>query len=175
LVPSVTDSWPYLLASLDPYLKLIHNSAVPGNTTAQMVDRFSRDVLRYRPDLLFVMGGTNDVGARWPAAATVANLRAIVRAAKSRGIEVVLMTMPPNNGCTKSQLAAMRRANAGLKAMAGQEGIRVIDVYTALANAAGRLPNSLVARDRLHLSLVGERAIAQLVYRTMYPAGPELD
>jgi lysophospholipase L1-like esterase len=155
--PSTAATWPAVLDQLDPDLVLVHNGGVPGNTTAQM----------------FVLGGTNDVGRDWPVSTTVANLRAIVRAAKARGIEVVLLTIPPNNGIYRVELKRLVQTNVLLKRMAAGEGITVVDDYAALANSSGRLSNTYCASDRIHLTLSGERALAQAVFRTLHPLLPD--
>jgi lysophospholipase L1-like esterase len=62
--------WPSRLTTNDPKLHLISNAGVPGDTTAKvsghsttgMLNRFASDVLNKSPDLVFIMGGTNDLG-----------------------------------------------------------------------------------------------------------------
>jgi lysophospholipase L1-like esterase len=170
---STAGTWPSLLASLHADLKLVHNAGVPGNTTAQMLARLARDVFAYSPDVLFVMGGTNDIGDNWGTSVIVANLRSIVRAAKARDIEVVLLTIPPNNASYQYKLKRIVAANTAIKKMAAEEGVAVIDVYSALATRGGRLKTAYAAADRLHLSAAGELVVAETVYRAVYPAGPE--
>jgi lysophospholipase L1-like esterase len=161
------NAWPRLLAALDPDLMLLHNSAVPGNTTAQMLARFRQDVLAYRPDVLFVMGGTNDVANGRPTSTTVANLRTIVESAKAAGIRVVLLTIPPNDGFGKNQLKKLRSINAALKRVGASERIAVVDAYQAVATSSGWLRKSCMAYDRLHLSQRGEEAVAAAVYERL--------
>ncbi len=162
-------AWPYLLASMDPGLKLLHNAAVPGNTTSQMVWRFRRDVLAYEPDLLFVLGGTNDVELHWPVESTVADVRAIVRAAHAHGIEVVLLTIPPNNRLYSYERSWLRQTNAALRTMAAREGVLVVDSYSALVTSAGTLARCYAAADGLHLTKSAEQVIAREVYAAMHP------
>ena len=173
---STSGAWPSLLAGMDSDLKLVHNAAVPGNTTTQMLARLRRDVFAYHPDVLFILGGTNDVGDDCAVSRTVANLRKIVEAARARGIEVVLLTIPPNNAIWSSELARLRQTNAALIALGRTEGITVVDVYSALASASGRLPAAYVAADRLHLSTHGEQVVAATVYERLTAAPtPERD
>ena len=173
---STTGAWPSVLAGLDGDLRLVHNAGVPGNTTAQMLARLRRDVFAYHPDMLFVLGGTNDAGDDFAVSTTVANLRRIVEAAKAQGIEVVLLTIPPNNAIRCSELARLRETNAALIALGKTEGITVVDVYSALATASGRLPAAYVAADRLHLSARGEEVVAATVYERLTAAPtPERD
>ena len=162
-LPSSTHAWPAVLAQIQPELKLLHNSGAPGDTTAQMVARFRADVLAYRPDMLFVMGGANDIGQYRSSSALVANLRAIVRSARSHGIEVVLLTIPPNNQFTSAGDRTIRATNELLLRMGAEEGVLVVDVYSSLIDSRGRLAGPYAAVDGLHLTIDAEQAIAQAV------------
>jgi lysophospholipase L1-like esterase len=162
-------AWPSVLSTMDPALTLLHNAGVPGNTTAQMVARFRADVLAYHPDLLIVLGGTNDVGKHWSGSVTVSNLRTIVRRAKAAGIDVVVMTIPPNNLLCPSELRALRNTNAALVSMAEAEGVPVVDIYATLVGSGGRLPRTYAAVDGLHLTESAEKAIAERVLTELGP------
>jgi lysophospholipase L1-like esterase len=164
---SKTGAWPGLLAAEDSDIWLVHNAAVPGNTTAQMLGRLRKDVLAYHPDILFVMGGTNDVGYGLSGSITVTNIRRIVETAKSQGIEVILLTIPPNNDIPCRSVPKLRKTNSALKALGIAEGIEVIDVYAALATPSGRLPAAYAAADHLHLTLRGEAVVAATVYSAL--------
>ena len=165
---STSGAWPSLLAARDGDLTFLHNAAVPGDTTTQMLARLRRDVLAYHPDVLFVMGGTNDVGSGYSVATTVGNLRKIVEIAKARGIEVVLLTIPPNNAIRGYELKRLRAIDSALIGLGKAEGITVVDAYAALA-ANGRLPRAFVAADGLHLSMRGQQVLAAAVYARLNP------
>lgn len=166
-------AWPNLLAADDGDFTLAHNAAVPGNTTEQMLARFRRDVLAYHPDVLFLMGGTNDVCTHVAAGTTVRNIRAIVALAEANGIEVVLLTIPPINRIPTARLKRLRSINRSLIDLGKAEGITVVDVYAALALSNGRLPRAYIAADGLHLSERGEEVVAATVYaRLMALAAP---
>ncbi len=61
-----------------------------------MLARLKSDVFAYKPEVLFIMGGTNDLGQNISQATTIANLRAIIVAASAKGIRIDLMTIPPD-------------------------------------------------------------------------------
>jgi lysophospholipase L1-like esterase len=169
---SRTGAWPTLLAARDPDLKLLRNAGVPGNTTTQMLARLRRDVLAYHPDMLFVLGGTNDVCTNIAASTTLANLRKIVKSARAQGIEVVLLTIPPSNDLRLTRLQRLRAINAALIGLGRAEGITVVDVYAALASTRGRLSTAYVAADGLHLSRRGEEVVAATVYAQLTALPP---
>jgi len=165
--PSTFGAWPSLLATEDPGLVLSNNAGVPGNTTAQMLARLQGDVLDYDPDLLFVLGGTNDIGHDLPASVVVANLRQITGTAEGHGITVVLLTIPPANDQTEPRRQARRDINAQLGNLARQEGILLVDVFSVLAAPDDNLADGYAAYDGLHLSQRGEQALADAVYRAL--------
>lgn len=69
------------------------NAGVDGNTTAQMLERFERDVLSLHPRVVVILGGTNDVYLQ--VSPTTDNLQRIADMARAAGACVVLGTIPP--------------------------------------------------------------------------------
>lgn len=167
--PASGHAWPSLLAAQAPDLKLVFNAGVPGNNTTQMVARYRRDVQAHHPDVLFVMGGTNDIGERYCTCTVINNVRLIVKAAKSNGITVVLISIPPNN--TSSMRTPIRKVNAALAALAMTEGVAFVDVYSALVGARGHLASGYAARDGLHLTALGQSVLASTLYKSLASLG----
>lgn len=70
------------------------NAGVPGETTAEGLQRLSEQLDAYSPRMLLLCLGGNDMLRRLPSQETVANLRAMVRLARERGVAVVLIGVP---------------------------------------------------------------------------------
>jgi lysophospholipase L1-like esterase len=160
--------WPSRLDSIDPQLRLIHNAGVPGNLTWQMKGRLSADVLAYKPNALFVMGGTNDLAAGVGQATIIANLRAIATTAQSHGIHVFLLTIPPDS--YPAMVSRVNALNGAIVALGTSLGVRVTNIYRPLASSAG----TYVARytsDGLHLSSLGAQVVANTIYARIKPVG----
>ena len=66
----------------------------PGEVTAQGVERLPALLDEHRPRLLLLCMGGNDMLRKVDRASTEANLRAMVRLARDRGISVVLIGVP---------------------------------------------------------------------------------
>jgi acyl-CoA thioesterase-1 len=167
--PTAIGLWPTVLAAEDPGLVLAHNAGIPSNTTSQMLSRMRRDVLDYDPDLLFVFGGTNDVGQGFEISTTLANITEIVQTAQGRGITVVLLTLLPVNDDYEYRNEARRQINAALATLAEQDGILLVDSGAALSTWDGHLAAEYAAYDGLHLSQRGEQALAEAVYMALHP------
>jgi acyl-CoA thioesterase-1 len=153
-------SWPSRLDTQDPYLRLLHNAGVPGDLTAGMKSRLSSDVLAYKPDVLFVMGGTNDIGRYVSTATTIANLRAIIVAAKAKGITVVMMTIPPDS--YPSLAGQINSLNSQIVHLGNSYVLAVVDVHAALSTSDGvYVPKYTV--DGVHFSAAGAQVVANTV------------
>ena len=71
---------------------------ISGQTTVQMLERFDRDVIEVKPNVVVILGGTNDIAGSDPPyddAPIRANLRAMTERAQSHGIRVVLASLLP--------------------------------------------------------------------------------
>jgi lysophospholipase L1-like esterase len=166
---STRGSWPDRLEALDPELTLVRNAGVPGDLTYQMLPRIG-NTLGSRPDVLFILGGTNDVAHHVRDSVVIENIRQMVIEAKRRGATVVLLTIPPNNQANAADRRHYRTINEGIRALGDEQRVQVVDLYTALATPSGDLPRAFVAADGLHLSPAGAQAIAEVVFRALHPA-----
>ena len=86
------ESYPAVLAQLIG--REVVRSGVPGEVTAQGLQRLPDVLDEYRPRLVIVCLGGNDMLRRLSMADTRSNLRAIVRTLKERNIGVVLIGVP---------------------------------------------------------------------------------
>jgi lysophospholipase L1-like esterase len=154
--------WPSRLDASDSKLKLVNNAGVPGNTTAQMRARMDSDVYAYNPDVLFVLGGTNDLGMGVSASATIANLRAIVVGAKAHKITVILLTIPPESYSGSAD--KIDSLNAAIVYLARAQRITNVDIHNPLSNANGVYYPKYTIGDGLHLSDLGAQVVANTIH-----------
>lgn len=92
-------------------VRLVKNSGIGGDTTADMVARFSTDVIAYSPDICFIMGGVNNIVNSpfdtYPFANTIADMVSMVETCIENGIYPVVLATAP---CSTS--AALTKAMA---------------------------------------------------------------
>lgn len=86
------ESYPAVLEQLIG--RRVVNAGVPGEVTAEGVARLPAELDRERPALVVLCHGGNDLLRRLDRGETAANLRAMVRMARERGIAVVLIGVP---------------------------------------------------------------------------------
>ncbi|MEO8157010.1 MAG: arylesterase [Betaproteobacteria bacterium] len=87
-----SESYPVILAQLIG--RKVVGAGVPGETTAEGLERLPATIDEVQPKLLLLCMGGNDMLRKMDAAGIEANLRAMVQMAKARGIAVVLIGVP---------------------------------------------------------------------------------
>ncbi|MCK5640240.1 MAG: arylesterase, partial [Gammaproteobacteria bacterium] len=70
------------------------NSGVPGEVTADGLERLQQTLLEHQPDLVILCHGGNDILRRNGHAQTRVNLLAMVQLIKSSGADVILLGVP---------------------------------------------------------------------------------
>ena len=164
------------------------NRGVGGNTTAMARQRFERDVLSAKPDIVIVQFGMNDSmvdvwekppakGPRVAVADYESNLRYFVKAIQARGGKVVLMTpnqrrwspsllklysRPPYDpNSERGLLAGMDPYNEAVRRVARELGASLVDVYAlddAWEKASGQSCSQLML-DGMHPNTSGQRLL----------------
>lgn len=86
------ESYPAVLGDLIG--RDVVGAGVPGETTAQGMQRLPQVLDRYRPRLVLLCLGGNDLLRKVDEPVIEANLRAMVRTLRGRGIAVVLIGVP---------------------------------------------------------------------------------
>lgn len=81
--------------SLNPFIPLdIINKGINGNTTTDMLNRFTEDVISYSPKKIFIMGGTNDFLSNRSLYSVLDNLELMLKEALTITKDVII-GIPP--------------------------------------------------------------------------------
>lgn len=86
------ESYPAVLERLVG--RRVVNSGVPGEVSAQGLSRLPEVLDREKPALLILCHGGNDLLRRSGQQQTAANLRTMIRLARERGVDVVIIAVP---------------------------------------------------------------------------------
>ena len=89
---SETTAYPAVLASLTG--RTVINAGVPGDTTSSGLQRLPEVLDEYKPRLVLLCLGGNDMLKRQPVASTEKNLRLLVQTIRASGADVVLIGVP---------------------------------------------------------------------------------
>jgi lysophospholipase L1-like esterase len=141
---------------------------VPGDETGDMRARFTRDVVAYKPTVVFILGGTNDVGHRVPQTTTIANIKAMIVTAKASKIGVFIVNVPPN--AAASEADNIDSLNAAIVKLANAYKIIVIDIHTPLSTSTGTIQSKYTS-DGLHFNSLGAATVASIIYNRIRRAG----
>lgn len=86
------ESYPAVLSQLIG--REVFRAGVPGEVTAQGLERLSQVLEEFQPKLMIVCLGGNDMLRKVSTAEIKSNLRAIIKTLRDRGIGVVLVGVP---------------------------------------------------------------------------------
>lgn len=145
-------------------IQYAYNAGVSGNTTTQMLARFATDVTPYAPDIVAILGGTNDIAQSVALDTTKTNLVAIIAACRSIGALPVLCTLPPSELTSpvnrKQQTLAL---NAWIRAYGAANRIDVVDFYSVLTEpTTGLYKTNYGNADKMHPLEKGNAAMGSL-------------
>ena len=153
---SITDNWAYF----HPDFFNSNNfcgRGISGQTSSQMLVRFTDDVIALHPKAVVIMAGTNDVAHNeyWVSPERVVdNIIAMCNIAQSNDIVPIISSIPPcsefpwrkeinNPGQTIVEI------NKSLKAFTDANGIVYVDYHSALTDEKLGLPKTL-SNDGCH-------------------------
>lgn len=137
--------WSYILAALGGQVQVAAVSAVPGQTSQEIVARFESSVLNYWPDEVWAIIGQNNLLDADNGEAAILAIRQYATLCKKWGIKLRLGTVTPRNGASQSaqvrtNLLAINRSIYQLQT----EGLCVVfDSYGALVDPASPTGASL--------------------------------
>ncbi len=178
-------TWPALLER-KLAIRII-NTGIGGDTTAGMLSRFNADVLRHRPGIVLILGGTNDLWWDLSIPAVLANIFAMACQAQYHRIEPLIgipiplclekaqqqNMLPPLKGFQRclEQLQGLVRA---LRVAAAQSEIPVLDFFDLFMDTGGQAIGDYYLEDGLHPNRQGHLQMAgkaAATIRSMLPPG----
>ena len=136
----------------------IINRGIAGDTTSGVLRRLG-EVISLRPEKLFLLIGTNDLGQDvWPEA-IARNIREIVSRvqAKSPQTRIYLQAVFPTRHNSSRPNELIQELNSGIRVIAEELNCTFIDLYPLLLDAEGLLAEEYTL-DGLHLS---DKAVAK--------------
>jgi lysophospholipase L1-like esterase len=146
--------WPSYLAAIDQTLVLKNNAGFPAQTTTYMLSQFDSAVKAYSPNVLFVLGGTNDWAHSIDNNGTITNLKAIIQDAQNANIKkTIILTIP--HQCAPSAYSSLNTLIKGL----ASDYSPVIDISGASVLTCADFQQS----DELHLTDSGAKKLAEYI------------
>lgn len=172
--------WRFVAGYFGSSLKVTRNAGVSGNTTAQMLARYSADVTPYQSDWVFFDTGVNDFfGFGYTGATVFAQVQTLLSNMLAEGRKVLMINCPPQVS-TRSGFTVGKSTECAIynKLLADYvktvNGVTMVDVYSKLVNwsdatnAGAR--TEYFGSDGIHLSVLGTIACAEAVRVAMAPS-----
>jgi lysophospholipase L1-like esterase len=171
---SITDSW-----RLNEYFtgRDFVNRGIGGQTTSQMLARFRQDVIALNPNIVVILGGTNDIAAGLAPHQIEDNLAMMGDLAKAHGIKVAFASITPVNDYHKDAdpryemtkirpPATIKEINTWIQTFCTSGGFAWMDYYSVLIDTAGQMAADF-SDDGLHPNAQGYRRMSPVVIATV--------
>ena len=170
---SITESWkgysPEFFAE-NPYLI---NKGVSGETTPQILDRFSRDVVSLKPELVIILAGINDIAQNTGYISipeTFTNIINMVEIANSHNITPVLCSvLPASKIAWKPEIKSadlVIELNDKLKGYCTENNIAYVDYFSSMVGEKKELRSDLTY-DGVHPDKKGYLIMGKILLETI--------
>lgn len=162
----------WIRLSMDKLNIEIINEGINGDTTGGMLSRFYNSVFSYKPDKVFIMGGSNDLIAGAGLGIIKANIMSMVHQSLSKYI-VPIIGIPPKIDLDyiRSDWASITEFNKiaedlesyylWIKDFSKAFNIKYVDFYTDIEKKAGEDIHNIYI-DGLHLNEKGQAIMAEI-------------
>lgn len=144
---------------------IVVNSAISGHRIVDVLGDFDRRVSSWRPDVVTLMIGTNDLSTGGPQPIVspedyAASLHEFVTRVRDLGAIVVLQTPPPIDVANAPERARVAEFADAVRQVATSDDVILVDQYARLVElGAGGIPWGLMG-DPFHPNAAGHAALA---------------
>jgi acyl-CoA thioesterase I len=136
------------------------NLGIHGQTTGQMLERFSRQVPGHGYKSVIILGGTNDVLLKISPDITIANLSKMIDLAKNAGIEPTICEIPPIFRTDRDYMTQIEDLNRRITALAAERKVKLVNYFDAIDHHPGYSSDGVHMKRRGYLAM--ERALLQV-------------
>ncbi|MBC8014300.1 MAG: GDSL family lipase [Sporomusaceae bacterium] len=145
----------------------VKNLGKSGDTAETMVDRFDTEVLPFKPQYLFILGGSNSIRGGVSGESVISSLQTIKEKCEQNNITPIFLTLPPINPERIQRVFNQPTAENWQEELGKvNDFIRnqpnAIETYSLLADENGILPVKY-AEDGLHPDISGKKIMARSI------------
>ena len=171
-------TWP-LLVENQVKVKII-NSGIGGDTSGGLLGRFYPDVVRHKPEMVLIMGGTNDLWWDLDVNLIQSNIFAMTCQAEFHNIApVVGLPLPLYMANIRQQkmmapiggwdncVRKLERLVDALATSAGESDIAILDFYHLFLDDKGEVQGKYFIEDGLHPNKKGHLLMAAQAARLL--------
>ncbi len=151
------------------------NSAISGNTSKQLLDRFDEDVLAYSPDYVCIMIGVNDVWRHFDGAQlnvkliepeeTAKNMETMIQKTMASGaVPIILSPYFLDRNHEDPMRKMVDEINVLYQKLAEKYNIGYIDIQSRFDDYLKTGSAYILSADRVHPKAPGISLIARTIY-----------
>lgn len=166
-----------MLDSSFPQQKLrVQNTGISGNTSRDLKNRFERDVLAPKPDVVTILIGINDIWRQFDCPNEPSlhvglseyreNIQWMIRRAKEQGIKIFLIS-PFFMGTQGAMRAMTNEYQDCLRQLAELNQVSYIDVQKDMDAYFEHYDPMNMSWDRVHPNHVGHMILAKAIYKVL--------
>jgi len=143
------------------------NRGIGGDVTRGLLFRFKEDVVDLNPQAVVLCIGTNDLSCHANPGVALSNITEMISQLTEANPKqpIVLISLPPRDVVDAPlKEGALQKFNDGLRELAeGKENIAVVDVFTPLADDAGKPKPELFDARKIHPNADGYAKWTELI------------
>lgn len=156
------EDYPSLLAKTTGWT--IINAGIPGNTSAEGLERLPALLEQDKPKLLIVELGGNDLLRHMPQSETISNLKAILALSKAKGVKSILVAIP--------EVSALRAAVGNLADHPLYEDIAKETATPLIADVfSDVLSDTALKSDQIHPNAQGYGEVSKKMNESLKQLG----
>lgn len=169
---SITEAW----TNLDPQFFIRNNylgRGIGGQTTPQMLIRFTADVLDLNPKAVVILAGTNDIAENTGISfikMITDNIKAMAYLAEKKNIKVILSSVLPVYDYPwrpgLKPISKIEELNAWLQNFTQENGYVYLDYFDSLHDENKALPKKF-SEDGVHPNSIAYRIMAPLAIKAI--------
>ena len=138
-----------------------------GNTTKDMLKRLDKDILSQNPDVIFFMGGINDIDLNAvPFDEFKQNIKTIIKKINTNNIKLYIISITLiSEDINSPKNIEVDRYNEFLKEITTEQNVYYIDVNTKFKEELEKHKNrtSVLTTDGIHLNHLGNKILAETI------------
>jgi len=148
---------------------------ISGQTSYQMLLRFTEDVINLKPAAVVINAGTNDIAINnhpYSERRTYENIVAMATLAQAHGIKVILTSVLPADSFgwrpeVKDAADKIASLNARIRRYADKNGFEYVDYYGAMVSGEKRELDPRYQTDSVHPNEAGYDVMEPLVQKAI--------
>lgn len=169
----VTEEQSWLRRVANASNQLLVNKAIDGNTTTDVLVRFHEDAVSEKPDVVFIMAGTNDALNRRTANIIFNNIVEMINISIDNNMVPIIILQPlpyvslaneiwgQQGENFQDALNILKRYRRLIKDYCQDEGIDIIDLDNVIPELASEDDASKYFKDGIHLTACAHGLVAE--------------